>query len=58
MDLVDLRARSMFFADLKFAELDRLAEKTGSRAFFFGSGATWSSAKQALRGDTYERREG
>jgi hypothetical protein len=49
MDLVDLRARSTFMGDLEFTELGRLARKIGSIAIFLGSGAAWSSAKQALR---------
>lgn len=48
MDMMDLRARFKFSMDLEFAELDRLARKTQSGAVFLGSGAAWSSAKQAL----------
>ena len=42
MDLVGLRARSTFLADLEFVELGRLTGKIGSRA-------AWSSAKHPLR---------
>ena len=34
MDLVDLRARSKFLADLEFVELGRLARKIRSRSVF------------------------
>jgi hypothetical protein len=49
MDLVDLRATSIFLGDLEFTELEHLAGKIGSRAVFLGSGAAWSFAKQTLR---------
>ena len=34
MDLVELGARSKFFVDLKFVEMERVAKKLGMTQFF------------------------